>query len=127
MRTLSILSLFAIASATQAQVATPVLREGDPVPGIPGQTITALSNTAVTPLGLTGCSLNADDGTTTISHIWLGVGGVGSIVRSESTIGIYEQNSFESFFGVSNASAIAYSPELHQHDDRHNRPRRCVD
>lgn len=56
-------------------------------------------------------TVNTTDGLVTRSHAW---GGnfpcAGTVLRTESSIEQYRQNSFESFFGISNALEVAYSP-----------------
>ncbi|MEX1024035.1 MAG: hypothetical protein WD226_03065 [Planctomycetota bacterium] len=110
MKLLSTLTVLALATAADAQVASAILREGDTVPGFPTHTITSLGNTASNAGGLSACGLNASDGSTTFAHIWVGLGATGAIARTESTIGNLQQLSFESFFGVSGTASVAYSP-----------------
>lgn len=58
------------------------------------------------------CSLNTT-GTGTISRIWGNpTGGAGVLLRSEATIGNFEQTSFESFYGMSDAGQARLAVRL---------------
>ncbi|MHC4306065.1 MAG: hypothetical protein ACYTFF_18495, partial [Planctomycetota bacterium] len=113
MRILNGMSLFAglgaillAPAAASGEIASALLREDDEL--IPGETISSLSNTAVNHVGGYACSLNTT-GTGTISRIWgEPSGGVGMLMRSEMTIGVFEQTSFESFYGMSDIGQLAY-------------------
>lgn len=91
----------------QSILPTTILKEGD---ALAGSTISAISQVATN--RNTGFALNLGfaDG---VSRFWgNAVRGPGAVLRSEGTVGIYQQTSFESFFGFSNSGAIAYSPSV---------------
>jgi hypothetical protein len=93
-------------TAASGEIASALLREDDEL--IPGETISSLNNTAVNHVGGYACSLNTT-GTATISRIWgEPSGGLGMLMRSEMTIGVFEQTSFESFYGMGDAGQLAY-------------------
>jgi hypothetical protein len=102
------LAAIVVPSAIAAgEIASALLREDDVL--LPGETVSALSNTAVNHVGGYACTLNTT-GTGTISRMWGNpTGGAGLLLRSEETIGILEQTSFESFFGMSDGGLLAYS------------------
>jgi hypothetical protein len=90
----------------QGQIASALLREGDEL--VPGDTISSLSNTAVNHVGGYACSLNTT-GTATLSRVWGNAsGGAGALLRTEGTIGDFEQTSFESFYGMGDNGELAY-------------------
>ena len=85
-----------------------LVREGD---ALSIGTVTSISNTAVNQAGGFGVTLNADDGTDTLSAVFgAATGTVGSILVSEGTYGDFQQTSYESFFGVDDAGIPVYSP-----------------
>lgn len=104
--TLSI-SLIGLAVPVSAQTA--LLREGDPDPtGIAGQTIFSVSNTAVNQTGGYAVTLTTSGAAGNISQVWGNLdGGPGTMLRQEQTLAGFEQNSYESFFGIS-ADSVAY-------------------
>ena len=95
-----------------AQVATSLLNEGDPMPAAgAGHTVQYINNTAVNGVGGYSATLSTTDGTTTLSHAWGNpTGGPGAIIRTEGLVGIYDQLSWESFFGMDDLGQISYSP-----------------
>jgi hypothetical protein len=94
-------------AAASGEIASALLREDDEL--FPGETVSSLSNTAVNHVGGYACSLSSTGSGTTISRIWgEPSGGLGMLLRSEMTIGIFEQTSFESFYGMSDAGQLAY-------------------
>jgi len=103
--------LLGIAAAPAlGQVASGLIWEDSPIPGLPGQTTTAINNSAVNKVGGYSFTVNGSDGTTTFSHIWgNAAGGAGTVMRTEGTYGSLVQTSFESFFGMSNAGGLSYS------------------
>lgn len=106
-RGLTAAALLALTAPTSAQVASALLVEDGDLPGAPGVTIDALNNTAVNHAGGYAISISASDD---LSRVWGSAdGGPGAILRAESTVGDYEQTSFESFYGLSNAGQVAYS------------------
>jgi hypothetical protein len=100
---------FATASMpASAQVATALIREGDEVPG--QGNVNSISNPAVSHAGGYAVTLNTLGDTTTLSHVWGDAsGGPGSVIFTEGTYAGYQQNSFESFHGLSDAGDPAYS------------------
>ncbi len=104
-------AILAAPALASAQVASALLIEDGVLPGAPGQTVGSISNTAVNHAGGYAVSINGEDGVSTFSHVWgNATGGAGTVLRTESTFGNYEQTSFESFFGLSDAGEVAYSP-----------------
>jgi hypothetical protein len=110
--TVLVLAAVGWAGIAQAQVATVLIKEGDPLPGgAVDQLITAINNSAVDHSNGYAFTVNTSDGTTTLSNAWgHPSGGPGYLLRTEATIGIYEQNSWETFFGIGGAGQVAYSP-----------------
>jgi hypothetical protein len=109
--TLSVALLVLAGSAVpiQAQVASSLLNEGDPLPDAPGQVVSAINNTAVNHVGGYAATVNSSGGAA-LSHIWGNpAGGAGAILRTETTIGPLVQTSYESFWGMSDAGNLAYS------------------
>ena len=106
------LAALGLAGTARAQVATLLLKEGDPLPGgPPGHLITSISNSAVNHGGGYAFTVNTSDGVTTLSHAWgAPAGGPGALLLTEATYGIYEQTSWESFFGFGDGGQVAYSP-----------------
>ncbi|MFH1749096.1 MAG: PEP-CTERM sorting domain-containing protein [Planctomycetota bacterium] len=104
----ALLVLLMAAPTLWADVPSALLHEGDI---LAGDTVTSLGNPSANHAGGYGLGINTSDGTNTFSRFWGNpAGGAGSILRTEGTIGDYQQLSFESFWGMSNAGAIAYSP-----------------
>jgi hypothetical protein len=84
-----------------------LLREDDVL--FPGETVSSLNNTAVNHVGGYACSLSSTGSGTTISRIWgEPSGGMGMLMRSEMTIGVFQQTSFESFYGMGDAGELGY-------------------
>lgn len=95
-------------SAVQAQVASALLQEDGPLPGLPGETISSISNTAVNHVGGYAVTVNTS-GTATLSNVWgSATRTAGSVLRTEGTIGDFTQTSFESFFGLADDGKIHY-------------------
>lgn len=105
-------SAILLAGTAGAQVAKGLLREGDALPAAgAGHIVNALSNTGVNGVGGYSATINSSDGGTTLSHVWGTATGVGpAIMRTEKLVGTLDQQSFESFFGMDDLGAIAYSP-----------------
>ena len=113
-RSLLVPAILAIAlplAPAAGQVPSSLLNEDDPLPAAgAGHTVSSLSNTAVNHAGGFAISLNSTDGTTTLSHVWgHAAGGPGAIMRTEAMIAGLTQTSFESFYGMSDSGALAYS------------------
>lgn len=107
----SALGLAALALPASSQVASALLREGDGIAALPGQVVTSINNTAVNEIGGYSSTVSTSDGVTSLSLVWgNAAGGAGALIRTEGTIGMYEQTSFETFFGMDDAGQIAYSP-----------------
>ncbi|MFH1279760.1 MAG: FlgD immunoglobulin-like domain containing protein [Candidatus Eisenbacteria bacterium] len=109
---LSALALSLFPFSVQGEVPSAILLGGDALPGgPPGHTITALNNTAVNHAGGYSVTLNSTDGVTTLSHAWgSSSGGPGGVLWTEGTFGQYRQDSWESFYGMTDNGAVAYSP-----------------
>lgn len=104
----SLLVALVAAPTLLADPPSALLREGDT---LAGDTVTSIGNPAANHAGGYALGINTSDGTTTFSRYWGNpAGGAGALLRTEGTIGDYLQTSFESFWGMSNAGAIAYSP-----------------
>jgi len=106
----------AIACATVPAIAagppaTALVKEGAALPGAPEEIVSSINNSAVNKVGGYSFTVNTTGSGTTLSHAWGdALGGVGTVIRTEGTFGDYQQTSWESFFGMSNAGKIAYSP-----------------
>ena len=77
--------------AAQAQVASVILKDGDPLPGAPpGQQIASISNTAVDHGTGYAVTVNTTDGGPTVSNVWGGPrhGQPGTVLRTEETLGV---------------------------------------
>jgi len=101
-----------VPAVASAQVATSLINEGDPLPaaGV-GHAVSFINNTAVNGVGGFSATLSSSDGATTLSHAWgNATGGAGAIIRTEAVVGVYDQQSWESFFGMDDVGQIAYSP-----------------
>lgn len=92
-----------------AQVATALLRaQGSN--GVPGETITAINNTAVNSSGGYAVTINVLSGTASLSQVWGSfTPGPGSVIRSEGTFGLLVQTAYETFFGIGDTT-VGYSP-----------------
>lgn len=97
-------------SAALAQTAVPLLREDDPLPGAPGETVDSLNNPVVNHAGGFALTVNTSGSGTTLGNVWgNATGGPGTVIITEGTYGNLQQTSFESFHGLSNAGDPAYS------------------
>lgn len=106
---ISLGAVVVITGASAGATASALVREGDDL-GSQG-IVSSISNSAANHVFGWAFTLNTDRGGETLSHVFGNAsGGMGSILRSESTIGSFDQTSFESFFGISDAGMIAYSP-----------------
>jgi hypothetical protein len=116
MRRLSCLAVcvlvLGLCTPATAEVATALLLEGDLLPGgPPGHTISSFNNTAVNHNQGYAVTINTTDGANTLSHAWGGSYlGAGTVLRTEQTVGTYQQTSWESFFGIDDLLSVAYSP-----------------
>ena len=101
----------AVAGTAGAQPATVLIQEGLPLPGgDPGQPISSISTSATNHSGGYAFTVVTSNAGTSISNVWGSLtGGAGALIRSEGTFGIYQQTSFETFFGIG-ATTVAYSP-----------------
>lgn len=114
-RTLPLVALAAsvLALPSSAQLARGLVREGDVLPGTPaGHVVSVLTDPAVNHASGYATGLSTTDGTTTLSHFWgtTTSAGAGAVLRTEGIINNFDQTSFESFWGLSDAGNIAYSP-----------------
>lgn len=99
------------AAPASAQIASALLREAEPLPGAPGETISSLNSTAVNHNGGYAVTVNSTGSGTLLSHVWGSASGAaGALLRTEGVFGDFQQTSFESFFGFGNAGQIGYSP-----------------
>ncbi|MHC5115299.1 MAG: hypothetical protein ACYTGP_12825 [Planctomycetota bacterium] len=93
-----------------SQVASALLRETGPLPGVPGETVSSISNPAVNHVGGYAVTTNTVGSGTTLSRAFgHATGGDGAVLRTEGTIGTLEQTSWEAFLGLSDAGDVAYS------------------
>jgi len=100
-----------LAGAAQGQVASALVTEGAPLPGNPDYVASSLSIPAVNgPLGWV-FNLIATFGGATVGLAYGTYDGVAvpDVLQIEHTSGNYQQDSWESFFGIS-ADGVAYSP-----------------
>lgn len=102
--------LLAVTPSVGAEVASALLVEGDPLPGMVTETVTGLNNTGVNRVDGYAVTVTTTGPGGTLSHVWgSSSGGAGAILTTETTIGDYEQTSFESFFGIDDQGVPAYS------------------
>lgn len=107
------LTLALLAAPAFGQTASALIREGGPLPGDdPANTVSSINNPNINHANGYGFSVNTNTpGGATISHVWgHPTGGLGTVLRSEGIFGDYEQTSYESWWGMSNAGEICYSP-----------------
>ncbi len=106
------------ALAGAQQVATALVKNNIDLPGGPaGNPVSSITTPAVNQVGgyCFGVTTTGDEGV--ISRFWgNAVGGPGALIRSETTIGDFEQTAFESFFGFSNEGEVSYSPTCNNLD-----------
>ena len=103
---------FAAPPAT-AQVASALLREGDAPVGAPaGAVVSSIANSAVNNVGGYSFTIVTTGSGSDLSHAWGNVssGGSGAVLRTEGVFGSLTQTAFETFFGMDDTGAIAYSP-----------------
>ncbi len=100
--------LLFVEGLASAQISSALLREGDALPGdLLGTSISGIGNSAQNGVGGYSFTVTTDG---SFSHVWgNATGGSGTVLLSEATYGNYEQTSFESFFGMSDAGAVFYS------------------
>lgn len=106
----ALFGVLGLGSFAHAQVATAILREGDPVPSVgPGEVIASFSNAEANGVGGFAVGFNTASG---LSCFWGDLSGVGTgaLLRVEGTVGNYLQTGFESFFGIDDNFSISYSP-----------------
>lgn len=104
--------LWARSTAAGALVPSAMIREGETIPGDPtGESIFVMNGLAVNHVGGYVAYMNTGTGAGALTaQMWGNLtGGPGALIRSASTFGDYEQNNFESFFGISDAGQIFYS------------------
>jgi hypothetical protein len=106
----SIVALLFASPVWSQETATALVREDDTLPGAPGENVDSINNPVVNHVGGYGLTVNTSGSGTTLSHIWGNAGGgPGHVIITEGTYGDFQQNSFESFHGLSNAGVPAYS------------------
>jgi len=104
--------LAALSQLASAQLPQALLRELDPVTGLPSHTITSLGDVAVNDAHGYAVLLTTTDGTTTLSSAWGNAGDApGALLFNEqNNIAGYDQTAWEGFFGIDDAGQVAYSP-----------------
>lgn len=108
-----------LASAADAMFATALVREDEQLSGLaPGFLVSSINNSAVNGTGGWSFTVNASDGSNTISTAWGHIGGAcpcpGTVIFQEGTYAGFEQTAWESFFGMDDAGQIAYSPTVNR-------------
>jgi|GEM_PF-2838962 len=100
-----------LGQSAQAQVATALLRENDPLPGAAaGQVITHVDSVVVNRVGGFAARVRTDDGSTPLDHIWGSADGTTpTILRSVSTVGPHQQTAFDRALGLADIGSVAYS------------------
>ena len=68
-------ALIASTTPVAAQTASALIREGNALPGAPGETVTFLNNPVVNHAGGYALTLSSTGSGTTLSHIWGNAGG----------------------------------------------------
>lgn len=106
-RSIAVAALLLCATAALAQSPTALIQEGLALPGGPAEhLVVSINNPAVNHSGGYAFNVNTSDGNATLSRFW----SEGMVLRTEATIGIYEQTAWESFYGLGGGDALAYSP-----------------
>jgi len=99
-----------LAVPVQAQTASALLREDDELPGYPGENVDSINNPVVNHAGGFAVTINTSGSGTTLGRIWgNATGGTGDVIITEGLYGDFQQTSFESFHGFSDAGVPAYS------------------
>jgi len=107
---LAVFCSLTVTGIVQAQVASALLQEDSPLPGMPTESIDSLSNTAVNNAGGFAVTINTSGSGNTLRRIWgNATPGVGSVLRTEGTIGDDTQTSFEGFFGIADSGSLCYA------------------
>lgn len=104
---------FALASSAAAQVASALVREGEQLAGAAvGEVVSSINNPAANQVGGYSFGVNTtNDAAVSTSHIWGNAsGGLGAPLQTEGVFGALVQTGFESFFGMADSGAVAYSP-----------------
>ncbi len=103
--------VLALAGSASAQTATALIQAGQEIPGgNAGQTVTSINTSAANHSGGYAFTCNTDDAGATVSTVWGNLaGGTGTVLRREGLYGVYDQQSFETFFGIGETT-VAYSP-----------------
>ena len=103
-------ALLGVGNISGQETASALLREDDTLPGAPGENVDSLNNPVVNHVGGYAITVNTSGSGTTLSHIWGNAGGgPGAVIITEGIYGDFQQTSFESFHGLSNAGVPAYS------------------
>ncbi len=112
-----VLGLFVLpgVAVSQAQIASALIREGDTLPGDASGFLISDINPYSTQNGVGGFVYNVETfdaaGTGSIFHLWgNATGGVGTVLRTQSTLGDFEQTSFY-HVGISDSGTLAYNTE----------------
>jgi len=109
---LMVSTILLLACSASAQVASALIEQGQPLPGSVNDLIGTISGPAVNHgAGGYAFNLNTVVSPVTTSRAWGTItGGLGDNIRAEGIFGIYEQNSWESFFGFGGDGQVSYSP-----------------
>ena len=104
-------------SRADAQVASALLREGDPLPGgPPGSVVSSMGTTTVDHSGGFAITLIALENGEVISHVWGSTAGeTPRPLATESRYGELEQTGFEDYFGLGDDGSVAYSAYVTHH------------
>lgn len=91
-----------------AQLAVPLLREGEVAPGSAGEIASSIDNATTNGVGGYAIQVNLS---ASGDSIWgNAVGGPGTVLRSEMQIGALLQTSFEFTIGIDNSGGLCYAP-----------------
>ena len=99
------------APVADAQVASAMIREGDPMPFGPNHKVsTGINSVTVNSVGGYAAQFNSTDGSNPISVLFGNTsGGPPAILLSEITGGTFTHDSIENNFGIDDAGALGYS------------------
>ena len=97
----------ALLSSAQGQVASALVREGDPLPGdLLGTAITGIGNSATNATGGYAFTVTTDG---SFSNVWGSrMGEAPTVLQAEQIIGDLTITSLESFFGISDSGDVFY-------------------
>lgn len=117
MRSLLILTLALAAGAAFGQMPTAVITEGAPIPNAPDYVVTSINTPDVNgPDGWCFTANTTSAGQTLSLAYGTLLGGVPALLRVEGGNAVYTQDSWETFFGMSDTD-VCYSPSCTRLDD----------